>query len=50
MADALVEEGIRSLAYTKSMHDQLEALYNPYIDFDKVQEKAELILEDIFHA
>lgn len=50
MADALVEEGIRSLAYTKSMHDQLEALYNPYIDFDKVQEKADLILEDIFHV
>ena len=50
MGDALTEEGIRNLAYTKSMHDKMEALYHPYIDFERVNRMADLIVEDIFSA
>ena len=33
---ALVEEAVDSLAQAKAMHDNLEAIYNPYVDFDRV--------------
>ncbi len=47
---ALVEEAVDSLAQAKAMHDELEGLYNPYVDFDRVgsvaREIAREILED----
>ena len=33
---ALVEEAVDSLAQAKAMHDELESLYNPHVDFDQV--------------
>ena len=33
VSSALMEEAIASLAQAKSMHDDLEALYNPHVDF-----------------
>lgn len=37
VSGALLDEAVDSLAQAKAMHDDLEALYNPYVDFDKVQ-------------
>ena len=31
---ALMEEGVDALAHAKAVHDQLEALYNPHVDFE----------------
>ena len=36
VSSALMEEAISSLAQAKAMHDDLEALYNPHVDFDLV--------------
>ena len=44
---ALVEEGVASLAQAKAMHDDLEALYNPHVDFDLVEEMAGELGEEI---
>ena len=38
---ALVEEAVSSLAQAKAMHDHLERLYNPYVDFEQVRAAAE---------
>ncbi len=38
---ALVEEAVESLAQAKSMHDGLEALYNPHVDFARVYRTAD---------
>ena len=37
---SLIDEAVSSLAQAKSMHDELEAIYNPYVDFDRVSELA----------
>lgn len=44
---ALREEAVSSLAQAKEMHDELEALYNPYVDFDRVNGTADKIIEEI---
>ncbi len=44
---ALVEEAVSSLAQAKALHDDLEALYNPYVDFHLVEETADAIARDI---
>ncbi len=44
---ALVEEAVDSLAQAKAMHDELESIYNPYVDFDRVEEIARQIQEEI---
>ena len=44
---ALVEEAVESLARAKKMHDQLEALYNPYVDFEQVDRTARRIAEEL---
>ena len=33
---ALTEEAVEALAQAKGMHDELEALYNPHVDFGQV--------------
>ena len=38
---ALMDEAVSSLAQAKAMHDDLEALYNPYVDFGRVHATAE---------
>ena len=44
---ALVEEAVSSLAQAKAMHDDLEAIYNPHVDFGLVDEIAQDIWEEI---
>ena len=47
VSSALVEEAVSSLAQAKAMHDDLEALYNPHVDFGRVDETARLIWAEI---
>lgn len=47
VADALVEDGIASLAQAKEAHDRLEALYNPHVDFEGVYNTADKLAEEI---
>lgn len=42
MAALLREEGIAALREAKAHHDKLEAVYNPYVDFDGVRATAAL--------
>ncbi|MEG2118833.1 MAG: hypothetical protein RRY53_00655, partial [Pseudoflavonifractor sp.] len=44
---ALMEEAVLSLAQSKAMHDSLEALYNPHVDFTKVYEIADGIAAEL---
>lgn len=44
---SLVDEAVSSLAQAKSMHDELEALYNPHVDFDRVHATARSIITEI---
>ncbi len=36
ISSALIDEAVDALAQAKAMHDDLEALYNPYVDFEHV--------------
>ena len=40
---ALLEEGVECLAQAKAMHDNLEAIYNPHVDFARVDQLADQI-------
>ena len=42
MAELLRQEGISALKEAKESHDRLEAVYNPYVDFDGVRALAAL--------
>ena len=44
---ALAEEAVSSLAQAKAMHDDLEAVYNPHVDFDLVDKMARDIWDEI---
>ena len=44
---ALAEEAVASLAQAKAMHDDLEAIYNPHVDFDLVDKTARSIRDEI---
>lgn len=44
VTDALLEEAVGSLAQAKAMHDDLEGLYNPYVDFEQVKARGEEII------
>ena len=44
---ALVEEAVESLGQAKRMHDTLEDLYNPYVDFERVYRTAGQITEEL---
>ena len=47
IAEALTEEAVSSLAQAKAMHDELEALYNPHVDFDLVNATADEIAREL---
>lgn len=47
MSAALMDEATASLSQAKQMHDELERLYNPYVDFDRVNRTAENIISEI---
>lgn len=47
IAGQLEEAAVAALAQAKSMHDELEALYNPHVDFQRVGHMAEEIIAQI---
>ena len=47
VAVALLDEGVASLAQAKAMHDELELLYNPFVNFDLVNQIAQRIGDEI---
>lgn len=47
VSDALTGEAVDSLAQAKAMHDQLEALYNPFVDFARVYRIADDLAKKI---
>ena len=47
VAAALTEEAVESLAQAKAMHDQLEELYNPHVDFGRVYRTAQDIIDTL---
>ncbi len=44
---ALVEEAVASLAEAKAMHDDLESIYNPHVDFQKVEAMGTELLAEL---
>lgn len=48
VATALMEEGMETLAQAKALHDELEGVYNPHVDFDGVYAVAERLSGEIF--
>ena len=44
---ALQEEAVSSLAQAKAIHDELEKLYNPHVDFTRVNGMADDIIREI---
>jgi len=44
---ALVDEAVSSLAQAKAMHDDLEAIYNPHVDFHLADAMAQDIWEEL---
>lgn len=47
MVAALMEEAVDALAQAKGMHDQLEALYNPHVDFSGVYAQGDAIIAQL---
>lgn len=47
VADTLIDEAVDSLAQAKSMHDELESLYNPFVDFGGVNRTADDLAKQI---
>lgn len=47
VASALLDEGVAGLREAKAAHDRLEALYNPYVDFDQVSALADDVAEQM---
>ncbi|MBO5340867.1 MAG: hypothetical protein J6A62_07715 [Oscillospiraceae bacterium] len=47
IADALTDEAVASLAQAKRMHDELEAIYNPHVDFGRVNDTADRIIDQL---
>lgn len=47
-AAELLDEAVLSLANAKAIHDELEEYYIAAMDFDKVHEKTEMLIKEIF--
>ena len=47
VSSALIDEAVESLAQAKTMHDDLEALYNPHVDFNRVYQIADELSKTI---
>lgn len=47
VARALLDEGMETLAAEKELHDALEKVYNPYVDFDRVYAMADEVIGEI---
>ena len=47
ITDSLITDGIAELSMAKTAHDRLEAIYNPYVNFDGVCAAADELSEEI---
>lgn len=47
ITSALMDEAVDSLSQAKAMHDDLEALYHPYVNFELVDETALAIAAEL---
>lgn len=47
VARALLDEGMETLAAEKALHDELEKVYNPHVDFDQVYAIANAVTEEV---
>lgn len=47
VSSALLEEGVGCLAQAKTMHDHLEAIYNPHVDFSLAEQMADQIAAEL---
>lgn len=47
VSEALVEEAVSALREAKNMHDDLEGLYHPFVDFEQVNQKADEIVKEL---
>lgn len=50
VSNALIDEAVASLAQAKAIHDELEALYNPHVDFDRVCQTADDLARTILRS
>ncbi|MGN1004589.1 MAG: hypothetical protein ACI4O5_07090 [Oscillospiraceae bacterium] len=50
VSSALIDEAVDSLAQAKAMHDELESLYNPHVDFDRVYRTADELAGKILNS
>lgn len=44
---ALLDEGMETLAVEKQLHDELEKVYNPHVDFDRVYAMGQEIIDEL---
>lgn len=47
VSGALLDEGMETLAAEKELHDELEKVYNPHVDFERVYAIASAVTEEI---
>jgi hypothetical protein len=45
LRDELLQEAVNTLAEAKAIHDQMERLYNPHLDFSGLYELADKHIE-----
>lgn len=50
VAEALIADGISNLSRAKALHDHLEGLYNPHVDFDGVYAAADNLAQEILNS
>ena len=48
VSETLVSEAVESLAQAKAMHDELEAIYNPHVNFQQVEHMADEVCAQLF--
>ena len=46
-AASLLDEGLQALTEAKRLHDELEKIYNPYVNFDAVQKMANALAAEL---
>lgn len=47
ISSSLLSEGLQSLAKAKEIHDKLEGIYHPYVDFDSVEKIADALAVEL---
>lgn len=47
IADELTEDGLRELRHAKALHDEMEAVYHPHVDFSIVDQMVDQLAREI---